>query len=259
MADRPSIGELNALISSLIAHGKTGNMRAVVQLLNDIEKKTKGSRDEGEVKLILAKAYRHALDPMGVGKKFRDVENFLDKIESLEKEMPESEEMQEIYSEALNSAIFHNIKNEREKDIHRNLKKLGSFASNHQQNPFVQFNYAMSLSEVASYFSENDDREVTYNLLWEIIGLVTFYPGNEILTQVSDGLLECVTTTGSQLSLKELEELATRIDEFINFTNEFDIQQKLTACQGKIFQYMAGQRMRVGYSPDGKIQSGYRK
>ncbi|NHJ47616.1 MAG: hypothetical protein FK733_07500 [Asgard group archaeon] len=145
--------------------------------------------------------------------------------------------------------------NERDKDVHRALTKLGNFASKTQVNPFVQFNYAQSLSKVAEYFAEKEDKDIVYNILWEIVGIVTFFPGKEILTQVADGLLQSINIVGNRLSLHELEDLATRIDEFVNFTNEFDIQQKLTACQGKIFEYLAGQRMRMGYSPDGKKQN----
>ena len=116
------------------------------------------------------------------------------------------------------------------------------------------FNYT-----VAEYFAGKDDKDTSYNILWEIIGIITFFPGKEILTQVSDGLLQCLTVAGGRLGLAELEDLANRVDEFINFTNEFDIQQKLTACQGKIFQFIAGQRMREGYSPDGRVQTRYKK
>ena len=78
-------------------------------------------------------------------------------------------------------------------------------------------------------------------------------------TQVSDGLLQCVKLSGNRLTMTELDNLANQIDEFINFTNEFEIQQKLTACQGLIFQFVAGLRMRQGYSPDGKLQRGIKK
>lgn len=259
MSANPAIREMKTLISTIVSHGKTGNMRAVVQTLNEVEKRTKNNKNDPQIQELLAQAYRHTLEPFGVAKKFKDVESMLLKIEHLLKVNPTSENMQEYYSEALNASVFHYIMNEREKEIHNNLSRLGAFASKHQANPFVQFNYAMSLSKVAEYFAAKDDKEVAYNILWEIIGIVTFYPGKEILTQVSDGLLQCVNVAGSKLDMGELEDLAARIDEFINFTNEFEIQQKLTACQGKIFQFIAGLRMRSGYSPDGKPQKNIKK
>ncbi|RLI70038.1 MAG: hypothetical protein DRP02_09095 [Candidatus Gerdarchaeota archaeon] len=252
MSQRPAIANLKALVSAIIANGKTGNVRAVVQTLDNFEKLTKNYRNDDEIRLLIAKAYRHALDPFGVAKKFKDCENMIEKIEGLLKTNSKSEELQEVFSEALNALIFHYIMNERDKDIHKTLTRLGRFASSHQINPFVQFNYALALSQVASYFAEKEDKDVAYNILWEIIGIVTFYPGKEILTQVADGLLQCINVVGNRLTYSELEDLANRIDEFINFTNEFEIQQKLTSCQGKIFQYIAGLRMRLGYSPDGK-------
>lgn len=258
MSGPQEYSQVKALIGAIVSHGKTGNIRSVVQTLNEIEKKVKSNKNNQQMLELEAEAYRHALEPFGVAKKFKDVENMLSKIESILRSN-NSETLQEIYSEALNASIFHYIKNNREKEVHKNLSKLGSFASKHQNHPFVQFNYAMSLSKVAEYFAEKEDKEVTYNILWEIIGIVTFFPGKEILTQVSDGLLQCITVAGSTLSLSELQDLANRIDEFINFTNEFEIQQKLTACQGKIFQFIAGQRMRNGYSPDGKLQRKYKK
>ena len=259
MSDSAEITQLKAMISAIVAHGKTGNMRAVVQTLNDFEKKIKGVKNHPNSEELHAEAFRHALEPFGVAKKFKDVENMLNKIENLWKNKSNSEEMQEIYSEALNASVFHYIMNSLDKDINRTLSRLGNFARKHQTNPFVQFNYAQSLSKVAEYFAEKEDREITYNILYEIIGIVTFFPGKEILTQVADGLLQCIIVAGNNLSLDELEDLSNRIDEFINFTNEFEIQQKLTACQGKIFQFIAGQRMRQGYSPDGRVQTKYKK
>jgi len=252
MPQKPAIGNLRALISAIIANGKTGNVRMVVQTLNEFEKLTKNYRNDPEIRLLISKAYRHALDPFGVAKKFKDCENMIEKIEGVLKSDSKSEDLQEVFSEALNALIFHYIMNEHDKEIHKTLTRLGNFASNHQTNPFVQFNYALALSQVANYFAEKEDKDVAYNLLWEIIGIVTFYPGKEILAQVADGLLQCISIVGNRLSYPELEDLANRIDEFINFTNEFEIQQKLTSCQGKIFQYIAGYRMRQGFSPDGK-------
>lgn len=252
MSSNPIISNLKALINILISHGRTGNVRAVVQTLNEFEKEIKQNKNQEEIQVLQAKAYRHALEPFGVAKKFKDCENMISKIESLLKSKPKNEDLQEVYSEALNALIYHYIMNEMTKDVHRTLTNLGAFSTKHQTNPFVQFNYAMALSQVATYFADKEDKDVSYNILWEIVGIVTFYPGKEILTQVSDGLLKCVSVVGNRLSYQELEDLANRIDEFINFTNEFDIQQKLTACQGKIFQYIAGQRMRQGFSPDGK-------
>jgi len=259
MSDYPVIQELKSLISTIVSHGKTGNMRAVVQTLHEVEKKTRNKKNDSKIQELLAQAYRHTLEPFGVAKKFKDVEQMLIKIEHLLKANATSEDMQEIYSEALNASVYHYIMNERDKDIHHSLSRLGGFANKHQSNPFVQFNYAMSLSKVAEYFVAKEDKEVAYNILWEIIGIVTFYPGKEILTQVSDGLLQCVKITGNRLTMTELDNLANQIDEFINFTNEFEIQQKLTACQGLIFQFVAGLRMRQGYSPDGKLQKSFKK
>ncbi|NHK29724.1 MAG: hypothetical protein FK730_00130 [Asgard group archaeon] len=254
MSDKPVATNLRALVNAIIAHGKTGNVRSVVQTLNEIERDVKHHRNDPIIQVLLAEAYRHALEPFGVAKKYKDTESMLAKIEALLRLRPNNENLQEIYSEALNALVYHYIMNERDKDIHRTLTKLGNFASKNQTNPFVQFNYAMSLSKVAEHFAEIEDKEVVYNILWEIIGIVTFFPGKEILTQVADGLLTSITIVGNRLTLDELENLATTIDEFINFTNEFEIQQKLTACQGKIFQHVAGLRMRLGYSPDGKEQ-----
>ncbi len=254
MSDKPVTTNLRALINAIIAHGKTGNVRSVVQTLQEIEKETKHHRHDPNIQNLLAEAYRHALDPFGVAKKYKDTENMIVKIESILKLRHYDENIQEIYSEALSALVYHYIMNERNKDVHRTLTKLGNFASKNQTNPFVQFNYATALSNVAEYFSELEDKDIVYNILWEIIGIVTFFPGKEILTQVADGLLRSITIVGNRLTLDELENLATRIDEFVNFTNEFEIQQKLTACQGKIFQYVAGLRMRLGYSPDGKPQ-----
>lgn len=258
MSPKPSTSNLKALINVIISNGKTGNLRAVVQTLSDFEKEVKHHRGDAEIQFLLAEAYRHALEPFGVAKKFRDCEQMITKIEGILKSQSQSEDLQELYCEALSALIYHYIMNEMDKNVHRTLTKLGNFARKHQTNPFAQFNYAMALSQVAEYFSEKEDKDITYNILWEIVGLVTFYPGKEILTQVSDGLVQCINSTGNRLSRNELEDLATRIDEFINFTNEFVIQQKLTTCQGKIFQYIAGHRMREGYSPDGKIQKKYK-
>jgi hypothetical protein len=258
MTPKPSTSNLKALINVIISNGKTGNLRTVVQTLSDFEKEVKNQRGDPEIQLLLAEAYRHALEPFGVAKKFRDAEQMITKIEGCFRSQSQSETMQEIYSEALGALIYHYIMNEMDKNIHRTLTKLGNFARKHQTNPFVQFSYAMALSQVAEYFSEKENKEITYNILWEIVGLVTFFPGKEILTQVSDGLVQCVNSAGNRLTRNELEDLATRIDEFIHFTNEFEIQQKLTTCQGKIFQYIAGHRMREGYSPDGKIQKKYK-
>ncbi|HUT79675.1 MAG TPA: hypothetical protein VMZ29_00615 [Candidatus Bathyarchaeia archaeon] len=254
MDSKPAANNLKALISTIIAHGKTGNMRAVVQTLTDFEKLTKQFRNENDIRLYLAQAYRHALEPFGVAKKYKDAEQMIEKIELILRGQSDSEDLQETYSEALNALVFHYIMNEMDKDIHKTLTKLGQYATKNQSNPFVQFNYAMALSKVAEYFAKKDNKDTSYNLLWEIVGIVTFYPGNEILAQVVDGLVQCISNVGNRLTYSELEDLATRIDEFINFTNEFEIQQKLTTCQGKIFQYIAGQRMRLGYSPDGKKQ-----
>ncbi len=254
MPVRPSISNLKAIINAIISHGKTGNMRSVVQTLNDFDKEVKHFRNDPEIQVVMADAYRHALEPFGVAKKFRDSEQMIGKIEGLLRTQGHSEDIQETYSEALSALVYHYIMNEMDKDIHKTLTKLGNFASKQQNNPFVQFNYAMALSQVAEYFAEKGDKDIITNILWEIVGIVTFYPGKEILTQVSDGLLQCINTAGNRLTHYELNDLANRIDEFINFTNEFVIQQKLTACQGKIFQYIAGHRMREGYSPDGKIQ-----
>jgi hypothetical protein len=259
LSANPAIREIKSLISTIVSHGKTGNMRAVVQTLHEVEKRTKSNKNNPQIQELLAQTYRHSLDPFGVAKKFKDVESMLLKIEHILKVNPTSENIQEYYSEALNASVFHYIMNEREKEVHQNLTKLGAFANKHQTNPFVQFNYAQALSRVAEFFANKEDKEVTYNILWEIIGIVTFYPGKEILTQVSDGLLQCVDVAGNRLNMGELEDLATRIDEFINFTNEFDTQQKLTACQGRIFQFIAGLRMRSGYSPDGKPQNNLKK
>jgi len=258
MSPKPSTSNLKALINAIISNGKTGNLRTVVQTLSDFEKEVKHYRGDAEIQLLLAEAYRHALEPFGVAKKFRDCEQMISKIEGILKSQSKSEDLQEFYSEALSALIYHYIMNETDKDVHRTLTKFGNFARKHQTNPFVQFNYAMSLSQVAEYFSEKENKDITYNILWEIVGLVTFFPGKEILTQVSDGLVQCITSAGNRLSRNELEDLATRIDEFIHFTNEFEIQHKLTTCQGKIFQYIAGHRMREGYSPDGKIQKKYK-
>ncbi|MEA2069969.1 MAG: hypothetical protein U9O98_01615 [Asgard group archaeon] len=259
MASNASIEDLKNIINNIRSHGKTGNLRAVVQDLGQMEKITKNQKSNQEKQKHLAEAYRHAIDPMGVGKKFKEIDQLIIKIHDILQNFSDSEIIQEIYSEALNAAIFHYIKNERDKDIHKKLKSLGSFSCNHQDNPFVQFNYAQSLSEVAKYFAEKEDKEVTYNLLWEIIGIVTFYPGKEILTQVSEGLVKCINIAGSKLTLNELEDVASRIDEFINFTNEFETQQKLTTCQGIIFRHIAGKRMRKGFSPDGKVHKKYKK
>jgi len=258
MPPKPSTSNLKALINVIISNGKTGNLRMVVQTLNDFEKEVKHHRGDYDIQLLLVEAYRHALEPFGVAKKFRDCEQMITKIESILKIQANSEAIQEFYSEALSALVYHYIMNETDKDIHRTLTKLGNFSRKHQTNPFVQFNYAMALSQVAEYFSEKDNKDITYNILWEIVGLVTFFPGKEILTQVSEGLVQCVNSAGGRLTKNELEDLATRIDEFIHFTNEFEIQQKLTTCQGKIFQYIAGHRMREGYSPDGKIQKKYK-
>ncbi|NHJ32654.1 MAG: hypothetical protein FK732_07320 [Asgard group archaeon] len=258
MSPRPSTSNLKALINVIISNGKTGNLRSVVQTLSDFEKEVKPHRGDAEIQLLLTEAYRHALEPFGVAKKFRDCEQMVNKIEVILKSQPRSESIQEIYSEALQALVYHYIMNENDKDINRTLTRLGNFSRRHQTNPFVQFNYAMALSQVAQYFSEKDNKDITYNILWEIVGIVTFFPGKEILTQVSEGLLQCVISAGNRLSRNELENLAARIDEFIHFTNEFEIQQKLTTCQGKIFQYIAGHRMREGYSPDGKIQKKYK-
>jgi hypothetical protein len=254
MSGKPTIGNLQALVKSIVAHGKTGNVRAVIQTLNEIEKETKHHKTVLEIQIILAEAYRHALEPFGVAKKFKDAEHMVTKVETILKTRLQNEELQEILSEALNALVYHYIMNEQDKDIHRTLTRLGNFASKNQSNPFVQFNYAMALSKVAEYFAKKEDKDIVYNILWEIVGIVTFYPGKEILTQVSDGLLQSINVVGNRLDMYELEDLATRIDEFVSFTNEFEIQQKLTACQGKIFEYLAGQRMRMGYSPDGKKQ-----
>ncbi len=259
MPTSPVIQELKSIISSIISQGKTGNMRAVVQSLHEFEKRTKHKKNDPAIQVLSAQAYRHSLEPFGVAKKFKDVELMIIKIEHLLKENPTSEDMQEIFSEALNAAIYHYIMNEKEKEIHQTLTRLGEFANKNQVNPFVQFNYAMSLSRVAEYFVSKENKEVAYNILWEIIGIVTFYPGKEILTQVSEGLLQCVKIAGGRLTMIELDDLANRIDEFINFTNEFGIQQKLTTCQGLIVQFVAGLRMRNGYSPDGKLQRIYKK
>ncbi len=259
MSADPVIPELKSLLSSIVSHGKTGNVRAVVQSLHEFEKKARNKKNDPTIQELLARAYRHTLEPFGVAKKFKDVEQMLIKIEHLLKANSASEDMQEILSDALNAAVFHYIMNEKDKEIHQTLSRLGAFANQHQINPFVQFNYAMSLSKVAEYFVAKENKDVAYNILWEIIGLVTFYPGKEILTQVSEGLLQCVKIAGSRLNMTELDNLANRVDEFINFTNEFEIQQKLTACQGLIFQFVAGLRMRNGYSPDGKLQKGLKK
>jgi len=254
MPNKPILANLKAMISTIISHGKTGDLRSVVHVLNDFEKLVKNYRNDSEIQLLSAQAYRHALEPFGVAKKFKDCENMILKIETILKTDSRSEELQEIYSEALSALIYHYIMNEEDKGVHRTLTKLGAFATKHQHNPFVQFNYAMALSQVAEYFARKDNKDIAYNILWEIVGIVTFYPGKEILTQVSDGLLQCINVVGNRLNYDELQNLASRIDEFINFTNEFEIQQKLTSCQGKIFQYIAGQRMRNGLSPDGKVQ-----
>ncbi|MHA1185832.1 MAG: hypothetical protein ACTSSK_03015 [Candidatus Heimdallarchaeota archaeon] len=257
MTYSPIMNELNSLVSAIISHGKTGNLRAVIQTLHELEKETKEFKSNKQAQEIVAEAYRHALEPFAVAKKFKEVENFCTKIENIFRSDASSETLQETYSEALNAMIFHYIMAEQDKVIQRTLKLLGGFANRHQNNPFVQFNYALSLSKVAVYYAEKENKDVTYDILWEIIGIVTFYPGKEILTQVTDGLLQCINVAGNRLNMNELENLATRVDEFINFTNEFEIQQKLTACQGKIFQHIAGQRMRNGLSPDGKIQPKY--
>lgn len=254
MSEKPVITNLRALINAIIAHGKTGNVRSVVQTLLEIERDTKHHRNNSNIQKVLAEAYRHALEPFGVAKKYKDTENMIAKIEAILRLRPNDEDLQETYSEALSALVYHYIMNERDKDVHRTLTKLGNFASKNQNNPFVQFNYAMALSRTAEYFAELGDKDIIYNILWEIIGIITFFPGKEILTQVADGLLKSITIVGNRLTLDELENLATRIDEFVNFTNEFEIQQKLTTCQGKIFQYVAGLRMRLGYSPDGKPQ-----
>lgn len=259
MTYSPIMNELNSMVSAIISHGKTGNLRAVIQTLNALEKETKEYKSNKQAQEIVAEAYRHALEPFAVAKKFKEVENFYTKIDHIWRTDSNSESLQETLSEALNAMIFHYIMAEQNKDIHRILKQLGSFANKHQNNPFVQFNYALSLSKVAEYFAAKEDKDVSYNILWEIIGIVTFYPGKEILTQVTEGLLQCITVAGNRLNMNELEDLASRIDEFINFTNEFEIQQKLTACQGKIFQHIAGQRMRNGLSPDGKAAPKYRR
>ncbi|MHA1124087.1 MAG: hypothetical protein ACTSO7_00255 [Candidatus Heimdallarchaeota archaeon] len=259
MTYSPIMNELNSLVSAIISHGKTGNLRAVIQTLNELEKETKELKSNSQVQEIIADAYRHALEPFAVAKKFKEVENFCAKIDQILRLDTSNETIQETYSEALNAMIFHYIMAEHDKAIHKVLKKLGAFANKHQNNPFVQFNYALSLSKVAEYFAEKENKEVTYDILWEIIGIVTFYPGKEILTQVTEGLLQCINVAGNRLNMNELEDLATRIDEFINFTNEFEIQQKLTACQGKVFQHIAGQRMRNGLSPDGKVAPKYRR
>ncbi|MBN1328100.1 MAG: hypothetical protein JXA54_01390 [Candidatus Heimdallarchaeota archaeon] len=254
MDSKPTSNNLKALISTIIAHGKTGNLRAVVQTISDFERITKQFRNENDIRLFSAQVYRHSLEPFGVAKRYKDAEQMIEKIELILRGQSDSEDLQETYSEALNAMVFHYIMNELDKDIHRTLTKLGQYATKNQSNPFVQFNFAMALSKTAEYFAGKDDKDTAYNLLWEIVGIVTFYPGNEILAQVVDGLVQCVSIVGNRLTYNELEDLATRIDEFINFTNEFEIQQKLTTCQGKIFQYIAGQRMRLGYSPDGKKQ-----
>jgi len=259
MTYSPIMNELNSIVSAIISHGKTGNLRAVIQSLNSLEKQTKELKSNKQAQEIVAEAYRHALEPFAVAKKFKEVENFCSKIEHILRIDAGSEILQETYGEALNAMIFHYIMAEQDKALQKVLRKLGAFANRHQNNPFVQFNYALSLSKVAEYFAEKEDKDITYDILWEIIGLVTFYPGKEILTQVTDGLFQCISVTGNRLNMNELEDLATRIDEFINFTNEFEIQQKLTACQGKIFQNIAGQRMRNGLSPDGKVQPKYRR
>ncbi|MBD3191337.1 MAG: hypothetical protein GF308_11870 [Candidatus Heimdallarchaeota archaeon] len=254
MAPEYSPADIPALISSLIAHGKTGNLRAVVQVLNQIEKLTKQQKNTPGSQKLLAEAYRHALEPFGVAQKFKEVEQFIEKIENFLQNNSNSEALQETLGEAYSAAIFHYIKNSRKRGIHKNLKKLGEFACNHQNNPFVQLNYARSLSDTAEYFAEEEKEEfdMLIRLLKEMIGIVTFYPGKEILANVAPGLQKAIATAGHCLSLKELEDLATRIDEFINFTTDFEIQQLLTACQGKIFQDIAGKRMREGLRPDGK-------
>lgn len=253
MAPEYSLEDIPALISSLIAQGKTGNLRAVAQILNQIEKLTKQQKENTKNQILLAEAYRHALEPFGVAKKFKEVEQFISKIEDFLDDNPGSEDLQETLGEAYSAAIFHYIKNSKERAIHKNLKKLGEFACNHQNNPFVQLNYARSLSDVAEYFAQEKDFDMLIKLLKEMIGIVTFYPGNEILANVAPGLQKAIATAGHCLSLRELEDIATRIDEFINFTTDFEIQQLLTACQGKIFQDIAGKRMREGLRPDGKV------
>ncbi|MFW9924195.1 MAG: hypothetical protein ACFFDW_13000, partial [Candidatus Thorarchaeota archaeon] len=199
MSDALNVTEIKALIGAIISNGKTGNMRAVVQTLAEIEKRIKNLKNHQSSEL-LAQAYRHSLEPFGVAKKFKDVETMILKIEQLLKSDANSEDLQETYSEALNASVYHYIMNEQNKDIHRNLTKLGAFANKNQNHPFVQFNYAMALSRVAEYFAERDDKEVTYNILWEIIGIVTFFPGKEILTQVTNGLLQCITVAGTRLN-----------------------------------------------------------
>jgi hypothetical protein len=243
--------EFTALITTLIGHGKTGNLRAVIQTLEKIEKRAKDYKENLQLAVFLAKAYRHALEPLGVAKKYKDVEKMIAKIEEILKLFPENEALQEVLSEALDTSIFHYSYGNKSKLIEKSLKRLGSFACNHQKNPFVQFNYAHSLSLAAKYHAENENKEYASKVLWEIIGIVTFFPGNEILAQVADGLFQCITLVGPDMNLNQLKKLTTHIDEFVNFTNEFEIQQKLTACQGKLFQYIAGRRMREGLSPDG--------
>ena len=252
-APKKTAEDITALISTIIAYGKTGNLRSVVQTLGEIEKITRAAKDEPKLQEALAEAYRHTVDPMGVAKKFKDVEQLLNKIEDLLKMAPRSEPLQETLSEAYTAAIFHYIKDSNNRAIHKNMKKLGELSTNNQTNPFVQFNYAAVPSQVAEFFVKTRDEEVLLSLLWEIVGIVDFFPGREILSHVVPGLHDCISSIGHCLKLSELEGLAKKIDEFINFTSDFDIQQQLTACQGKIFQYIAGQRMREGLNPDGTM------
>ncbi|NHJ47617.1 MAG: hypothetical protein FK733_07505 [Asgard group archaeon] len=105
MSGKPSTANLKALMKAIIAHGKTGNMRAVVQTLNEIEKDTKHHKSDFEIQLILAETYRHALEPFGVAKKYKDSEQMIVKIETILKARSNSEDLQEIYSEALNALV----------------------------------------------------------------------------------------------------------------------------------------------------------
>jgi len=161
MSPKPSTSNLKALINAIISNGKTCNLRTVVQTLSDFEKEVKHYRGDAEIQLLLAEAYRHALEPFGVAKKFRDCEQMISKIEGILKSQSKSEDLQEFYSEALSALIYHYIMNEMDKEVHRTLTKCGNFARKHQTNPFVQFNYAMSLSQVAEYFSEKENKDIT--------------------------------------------------------------------------------------------------
>ena len=98
MTYSPIMNELNSMVSAIISHGKTGNLRAVIQTLNELEKQTKEYKSNKQAQEIIAEAYRHALEPFAVAKKFKEVETFCTKIDHIFKTDASSEVLQETFS-----------------------------------------------------------------------------------------------------------------------------------------------------------------